>query len=84
MGVMILSQAIKTKEPEVGDFKIDHHFAWFPREVDGFNIWLEGYKKVYQYRRRDRWITLGHTPFLLKDCAAWDLIAVQRKSRSRL
>lgn len=39
---------------EHGDYKIEKHFAWWPRKVENKLIWLEQYKKVYCYRVRKR------------------------------
>lgn len=75
---MILKKVITEKAPEVGDYKITYHYAYLPKTIDGFKIWLEGYKKVYEWKRRGRTIILGGKCFPIENCGDWDLIAEQR------
>ncbi len=76
---MILSKETKEQSPSVGDYKFKFLFAWWPTKVDGFTVWLERYKIVYEYRVRDRVTRAGGRYFTLKNIPSWDLIARQRK-----
>jgi hypothetical protein len=69
-------KTIPTKPiPEVGDFKIIRRFAWFPKTVEDKVIWLEKYKRVYEYRPK---VDYYPGTFLrAADCLGWDLIAEQ-------
>lgn len=78
---MLLSKSKIEPIPSIGDYKIIRHFALLPAKVDGCLIWLEYYKKVYEYRVRDRFISAGYKYFKLKDIPAWDLIAIQRYNK---
>lgn len=66
----------KEKEPELGDYKFTYHFAWLPVMTDNGKIWLERYKRVYEYRHRKRYV--GYPFSITVECPAWDLIATQR------
>jgi len=77
---MILTKIKTPPEPQAGDYKIEKHFAWWPKKVDGFEIWMEPYKKVYEYKKRTRYGHLYGTGVVLTfpNCGGWDLIATQR------
>lgn len=63
---------------QVGDYKITQHFAWWPTEVEGYVIWFEKFKKIYEWRVRDRYNCFRGICYTFKNCGGWDLIATQR------
>lgn len=60
-----------------GDFKITHHFAWLPVSTDKEIIWLEHYKRIYEYTYRERGYCIGTAYIRIKNCG-WDLRQVKR------
>lgn len=72
----------ETKKPQAGDYRIDKVFAWTPRKVENKRIWLEYYKKVYQYKFRDRYVYCqGYGVIDVVYCGGWDLITEQLISK---
>jgi len=62
------------KAPEVGDFKITRHFAWLPQGTSEGVIWLEKFRRIWEYSEEKRFVRLGPAswfgPILTKQ---WDL-----------
>lgn len=74
---MKLASIKQSSKPEIGDYRIEYKFAWWPKRVQNKIIWLEKYKRVFEYRRRNRLVNLHYAVIELKDYPAWDLIAEQ-------
>lgn len=77
---MVLSKVIDiSKRPEEGDYKITKKFAWLPKKVEGYIIWLENYKIVFEYkvRKRDRYY--ASLRLEVKGVwGEWEIITLQR------
>lgn len=65
------------KKPEEGDFRITRHFAWLPTTTSDGLIWLEPYRKIWEYVMRMRYIDMHYGGFSL-ECGGWDLKQIKR------
>jgi hypothetical protein len=66
------------QKPTEGDYKIEKRIAWWPKRVENRLIWLEKYKRVHQYRVRQRMVwAAGYGPIANIVAGAWDLITEQ-------
>lgn len=46
-----VKKIIGRKGPEIGDIKNVKHFALYPKKIDNYNVWLESYIEVLEYRK---------------------------------
>jgi hypothetical protein len=68
----------KKREPQPGDYRVDILFAWWPTKTDDGVIWLEKYKRVYEWSIRRRSWFIGRNYLGPIECGDWDIRHVKR------
>lgn len=64
-------------KPEVGDYRIEKRFAWWPEKVENKLIWLERYKIISEYSVRYRVVYLQGFGVIQGTFGGWDLVTKQ-------
>jgi len=68
----------KKREPEPGDYRVDIRFAWWPVRTDQGLIWLEKYKRVYEWAVHPRSWFIGRYYLGPVTCGGWELKQTKR------
>jgi hypothetical protein len=74
---MLLRKKPIQKDPQPGDYRIDIKYAWWPVWTYDGIVWMERYKKIYEYVVRERLHFIGRFHFYHTG-GGWDLRQIKR------
>lgn len=80
--IMILHHRPAPKAPTEGDYKITHHFALWPVWIDHKMVWLERYKRVWEWEVKDR-IFYYQSAAITIEKGGWELRQVTRSKTKK-
>lgn len=78
--MLLRRKKTKKAEPTHGDYRVDILYAWWPTRTEDGLVWLEKYKRIYEYTVRVRHCRLGYG-YMQLTCGGWDLRATKRIKR---